>query len=153
VPDAQPAATASDMWDAVGAPGFDPSSTSWVVGLHAPLTGTGGTVRRIGDDPDHERWRVDAPDGGFVRIAGRYDRDWTATGDGRRVDVHRADGPFRGVVVPAGRHIVGFDHDDTGTRRTLVLAAPAALLVLAAGGLRRPRRRPRRHSRQLRSRG
>jgi hypothetical protein len=141
------------MWDAVGAPGFDPSSTTWVVGLHAPVTGVGGTVRRIGDDPDHERWRVDAPGGGFVRVAGRYDRDWTATVDGRPVDVHRADGPFRGVVVPAGDHLVRFDHDDEGTRRTLMVAVPVALLVLAAATLRRPRRGRRSHSRQLRARG
>lgn len=151
VPDAEPAPTSSDMWDAVGAPGFDPSSTSWVVGLRAPLTGVGGTAERTGavDDPDHERWRVDAPSGGFLRVAGRYDRGWSATIDGRPAVVHRADGPFRGVVVPAGRHVVRFDHVDDDGRRTLVIAASTALLVLAAAALRRPRT----HSRQLRARG
>jgi len=156
VPDAQPAATTSEMWDAVGAPGFDPSSTSWVTGLDAPVTGDGGTVERVAtgaggdaDAPDHERWRVDAPSGGFLRVAGRYDRGWSATIDGRPVAVHRADGTFRGVVVPAGTHLVRFDHTDDDTRRTLRVAVPAALLLVAAAALRRPRT----HSRKSRTRG
>jgi hypothetical protein len=63
--------------------------------------------------------------------------------------VHRADGTFRGVVVPAGTHLVRFDHADDDTRRTLRVAVPAALLLVAAAALRRPRT----HSRKSRTRG
>ena len=132
VPAAEPVATTDEMWDAVSAPGWDPTSTAWVVGLRRAVRGEGGTAVLAEAGADRERWLVEAPAGGFLRVGGRYDGDWSAAVDDETVAVHRVDGPFRGVVVPPGRHVVVFEHDDDDTRRAATVAAPAALVALVA---------------------
>jgi MYXO-CTERM domain-containing protein len=87
-------------------------------------------VRRVRASPDGDQWVVDTPTGGFVRVSGRWDEGWKATVDGRHTDVLRADGIFRGVVVPAGHHTVRFSYSDPDAARGLKVAA-AALLVIA----------------------
>jgi hypothetical protein len=52
---------------------------------------------------------------------------WRVTVDGQRADLLRADHAFRGVVVPAGEHVVRFSYVD---RRLQVGAGLAALAIL-----------------------
>ena len=65
---------------------------------------------------------------------------WTATVDGRGVPLVRADGAFRAVAVPAGRHTIESRYLPAsvvwggGLAAALVLTA---LGVLARSGLRR----------------
>jgi uncharacterized membrane protein YfhO len=80
---------------------------------------------------DTERWSVDAPAGGFLRVSGRYDRGWSARVDGRAVPVLRADGVFRGAVLPAGRHVVTFRYRNRAEHAGRWLAL-AGLLAVAA---------------------
>ena len=139
VPEARPA-TRSTMWQAVEAAGWDPTRTSAVEGLARPVTGAPGTVRRV--DPaaiDRETWAVDTAAGGFLRVGGRFDDGWSATVDGSPVEVHRADGVFRGVVVPPGTSQVVFRYRNP-VERTGLLVGGAGLLavgVLFVWGARR----------------
>jgi hypothetical protein len=124
-------ATEEGMWDRLAAANWDPAATAAVVGLDGPVTGSGGVVTALPAPADRERWQVEAPAGGFLRVGARWDRGWSATVNGRPAEVFRADGVFRGVVVPPGRHTVTFSYrNDDEVRGRLV--AGAALLGLAA---------------------
>jgi hypothetical protein len=118
------------MWRRVADPRWDPRQTAAVRGLSKPINGSSGSVRLVGASPDAERWEVDTPTGGFVRVSGRWDVGWRATVDGRHVSVLRADGIFRGVVVPTGHHTVRFSYSDPDATRGLKLAAAALLAIV-----------------------
>ena len=133
-------ATEADMWDRVAAPGWDPVATAAVVGLDRQVDGAGGTVVGSPARSDREVWDVDAPAGGFLRVGARWDSGWSATVDGRPARVLRADGIFRGVVVPPGRHQVRFSYRNPDEMRGRLLAGVAIVAVLGLA-LKFPRRR------------
>jgi hypothetical protein len=122
------------MWRRVGERSWDPRATAAVVGLDKPVSGGGGRVRLLERHPDDERWSVDAPRGGFLRVSGAYDDGWTARIDGRSAEVLRADGIFRGVVVLPGRHEVTFQYRNRSERdgRRLAAVGFAALVAIVA---------------------
>jgi hypothetical protein len=136
--------SAGEMWRRVADPGWDPVATAAVVGLSRPVEGGRGTVTSGRPAGDRERWDVDAPSGGFLRVSGRFDDGWSAEVDGRPAPVLRADGIFRGVVVPPGRHRVDFAYANPaeGTGRIAGLLAAVVL-----GALLLPLRR-RRHAQE-----
>ena len=101
-----------------------------VLGLDRPVRGGGGTATERPAPPDRELWEVDAPGGGFLRVGARWDPGWSATLDGKPTPVLRADGVFRGVVVPAGRHVVRFSYRNPEELRGRLVAG-GALVVLA----------------------
>jgi uncharacterized membrane protein YfhO len=99
------------------------------------VNGSPGTVRRTRASTDSDEWQVDAPSGGFLRVSGTWDEGWRAAVDGHGVPVRRADGIFRGVVVPAGQHTVRFAYSSPDAERGLRLAAAASLVVVVLFGL------------------
>ncbi|MBV8159449.1 MAG: hypothetical protein JO265_00850 [Acidimicrobiia bacterium] len=131
------------MWLRVADPRWDPRQTAAVLGLATPITGASGGVRPLGASSDGDAWAVDSPTGGFLRVSGQWDAGWRASVDGRRTTVLRADGIFRGVVVPRGRHTVRFSYADPDAGRGLQLAAGAVVVLVAlwAAGLPAVRRR------------
>ncbi len=114
-------------------PGWDPSRTAAVVGLGRAdvVRGGPGTVTGGPTGAGSERWRVDAPAGGFLRVGSNWDEGWSARIDGRRAPVLRADGVFRGVVVPAGVHEVRFSFSSRAEVRGRLVALLALPLILA----------------------
>ena len=132
-------ATEAEMWDRVAAPGWDPAASAAVVALDRPVTG-GGTVVSRPAPSDRELWDVDAPAGGFLRVGSRWAPGWSATVDGRTAPVLRADGIFRGVVVPPGRHQVRFSYRNPEEMRGRILAL-AALVAVVALAVNIPHRR------------
>jgi uncharacterized membrane protein YfhO len=86
-------------------------------------------VRPLRASTDSDRWRVESSTGGFLRVSGRWDEGWRATVDGRSAAVLRADGIFRGVVVPPGRHTVQFHYANPDVERGLRLAVAALALI------------------------
>jgi hypothetical protein len=87
---------------------------------------------------------VSTPSAALLRIADAWYPDWTATVDGARAEVLRADYLLRAVVVPAGRHRVAFRFESRAVRNGLFLslASLAAVLALLATDLLRRRRAP-----------
>ena len=139
VPAASPASRA-EMWARVGDPKWDPAATAAVVGLDQPVTGAAGTVSGPHTTrPDTELWEVDAPRGGFLRVSGNWDDGWSARLDGRSQPVLLADGVFRGVVVPPGRHRVEFTYRnaDEAAGRSVAVVAVVVMLALAVPWRRR----------------
>jgi hypothetical protein len=141
VPAAAPA-TEDEMWRRVADPAWDPAATASVLGLRQAVGGSPGTVSGgPSGRPEHEVWEVDSAGGGFLRISGNWDEGWSARVDGRRQPVLRADGVFRGVVVPAGPHRVEFNYSNVDEGRGRVVAG-VAVAILAALALARRRRVP-----------
>ena len=129
VPNAQPV-TEEEMWEHVAAPGWEPARTAAVVGLARPVQGGTGTATGGSTSAGAERWQVNAPQGGFLRVSGNWDEGWSARVDGDPVDVLRADGVFRGVEVPPGVHEVTFSYLLPAESRGREVALVGLLLVL-----------------------
>lgn len=139
VPEAR-RATEKSMWASVADPAWQPERTAAVEGLARDITGGPGVARRVAHTADTERYRVDAPQGGLLRVSGRYDEGWSARVDGKPVEVYRADGIFRAAVVPPGKHVVDwrFRNPAEETGRRVALAALLVTLLLVV--VRRPQR-------------
>jgi len=139
VPRAHPAAEEA-MWRAVASPRWRPDRQAMVVGLPRPVNGGTGRATLRARAAGYESWLVDAPAGGLLRVSGNYAPGWSARVDGRSAPVYLADGIFRAVVVPPGRHRVSFAYRNGAEIAGRRLGA-AALLVVALLLLPRPRRR------------
>lgn len=130
VPSARPA-TPESVWESVADPTWDPSGSAAVVGLDAAIDGGPGTVRVEADTVDHQRYRVSAPAGGFLRVSGAWHPGWSARVDGQSVEVHRADGMFRGVALAPGDRRVEFrfENPQEMTGRAIGAAALTSMLL------------------------
>jgi hypothetical protein len=134
-----------EMWQRLEEPDWDPTQSASVLGLDGVITGGPGTARPDLILPDSETWTIEARDGGFLRVSGAYHPGWTAMIDGRETPVLRADGIFRGVVVPPGARSVEFFYENASEElgRWLVMITLAVLL-----GLMVPAARPGRPGRK-----
>jgi hypothetical protein len=102
-----------DRLDQTGWPAMvDPRKT--VLLKHAPAgvalnmsrrPGTARILRYVNTEVDVA---VDAPDGGLLLLNDAWHPWWSATLDGKPVDILRADVIFRAVALPPGRHEVRF---------------------------------------------
>jgi hypothetical protein len=78
-------------------------------------TGNGmAIVRWITDLPDRVVLDVDAPNPGWLVIADTWYPGWEASVDGNKVNLYKADGVFRAVVVGEGRHQVEIKYHPSG---------------------------------------
>src|SRR5205823_10413424 len=121
-------------------PAWKPRETAAVVGLKAPIRGAPGSVTRRSRSSDADTWTVDAPQGGFLRVSANYDEGWQAAVDGRAAPVRLADGIFRGVVVPPGRHTVRFHYSSSDARHGLWISGAAILVMGVLVGIGRRRK-------------
>jgi hypothetical protein len=123
---------------------FEPYRTALVEG---PVPFRGGelgpearaVVERHG--PARVRVRTRAAAEAFLVLGDVDYPGWRATVDGRRTPVYRTDYVLRGVVVPAGEHVVELVFRPVSLSRGLALSGAAAL-VLLTGLLWRRRPRP-----------
>jgi hypothetical protein len=100
-----------------------------------------GSVRFEVDDPGRVVLRVRAAEDGPLVLSDTYYRGWTATVDGQRAPVLRANLLFRMVCVPAGEHVVEFTFRQPRFHTGLGIAVAAAIgaLLLALGPVARDR--------------
>jgi hypothetical protein len=128
VPIATPVPSAA-MWVSIANRRWDPSATAAVIGLPEPVRGGSGTARLVAQSDDTQRFDVIAPRGGLLRVSANYDPGWTAKIDGRPRHVYQADGIFRSVVIPPGRHDVELRYQNPYEHRGQLIAL-AGLLAL-----------------------
>lgn len=101
--------------------------------------GIAGTVEMISYDASRIALRVNATRPSFLRLADKYDPDWTARVDGKPVIVRRCDYLFRGIPIDAGEHEVTWAYKPNlwflwSQAMGLALAlAGAGLLVIRRG--------------------
>jgi hypothetical protein len=96
-------------------------------------------IRRI--DPDRLVVDATATRPGMLVVSDAWDPGWTATVDGREIDVERVDYVMRGVPLPAGAHRVEFRYEPWSFEagRAVSLVTLAGLAALALAGRRRRR--------------
>jgi len=147
-------AGSADDWASILAPGFDPRREVWLadggraaVGEltrtappGAPRLRTAKVSERRADVVEVET-ESDAP--GVLVLVEAYDPGWRALVDGRPSPVRRANVLFRGVALPAGRHLVRFEYRPRSALLGLriSLGGVLALAGLAAGALAARHRR------------
>jgi hypothetical protein len=95
--------------------------------------------------PNHTQVRLTVGTAGLLVVRNPYDRNWTATIDGRPAPVLIADYVMQGVRVPAGTHVVDLRYRDSavGVGLAVSVVAWGALLAALAWATRRDRRRAR----------
>lgn len=77
---------------------------------------------------------------GILVVSEAYYPGWSATLDGQPIELLRADYAFRGVALPAGRHVVEMRFRSRPTELGLVLSGLGLLGILGLGLLGRRRR-------------
>jgi len=96
-------------WEAIHAPGFDPTQTV-VLEQGEPLTADPGDGERhisfVQYGLNQVELAVRTPVSGYLVLSDVYYPGWRATVDGVATELLRADYAFRAVLVPPGEHVV-----------------------------------------------
>jgi hypothetical protein len=127
-------------------PGFDPASEVILSGegaeaAAAAAAGASGVVR-IGElRGDRMRLEAELAAPGLVVAVDAWDPGWRAWVDGRPAPLLRANGAFRAVAVPQGRHVVEMRYRPWPVVVGLGLSA-VGLAALVGGALLRRRLTP-----------
>jgi uncharacterized membrane protein YfhO len=112
---------------ALGDPGFELAAKvlleSTADGASLSTGGTGTAAVEASGNPDVVRVHARADDGGWLLLSDAWYPGWTATVDGVRVTVYRADGMFRAVWIPSGEHEVEFVYQPVSFALGFLLSA------------------------------
>ena len=136
---------------ALAAPDFDPASTTVLVQSDLEAYGLSGALDGLGNDgqvtvasyaPEEVNFLVQNQQPGLLVLADTWYPGWIATVDGEPAPILHANYLFRGVMVPAGEHVVAMQFRPATLRTGLLVTAAAAVVLLAllAAGLLRRRR-------------
>ena len=108
---------------------------------HTPGAGR-GTATILRYEPDVVEFGIDAERAGLLVASEIFAPGWRAFVDGGERAIWRANGAFRGVEIPAGRHRLRFEYRAPGYAAGRALSVTAAVGLLAAfllAGIRRRR--------------
>ncbi len=104
-----------------------PAPTSW------PWTRRGeGLLSFVLDGPEEIVISAEAPSDALLVLRDTWYPGWKATVDGSETAIYRANGCFRAVRVPAGRHQVHFRYHPTLVYISGAVSLATTLLILAA---------------------
>jgi hypothetical protein len=133
----------AEVFRVLGRPAADPTAVALLeepapAGLQ-PAAGAGppGRAEVTADRGERLEVLAQAARPALLVVTDAWHPGWSATVDGRPAEVHKVDGAFRGVVVPAGTHRVVLRYRPPGMTTALWLAGLglAALAGLAVAGL------------------
>ncbi len=96
-----------------------------------PATNADSRVRIVSYEPDEVRIEASLPRPGFLLLLDTYFPGWSATVNGRKTPIYRADYNFRAVSLPTGRSTICFSYQPWSLRVGAVLSA-ASLLAIGA---------------------
>ncbi len=132
-----------DAWRRIQAVDFDPATTVILEGGQ-PLdlqVGEQADVQITRYESDELEIQVDNPAEGYLVLSDAFYPGWRAEVDGKAVDILQADYAFRGVAVPAGRHVVTMAFQPRTWIAGLGISAVVVLVLLAMTGAAWVRRR------------
>lgn len=95
-------------------------------------TDSAGTVKMKSYLPNELHYTVNSQKGGVVVFSEIYYPEWTATVDGKTVDIARADYILRALKVPAGQHEVVFTFHPKSIVTTEAVAYTALSIIALA---------------------
>ncbi len=93
--------------------------------------------------------RANASQPGFLILADTFYPGWKAEVDGREEEIRPANGAFRAIPLPAGRHEVRFSYDSAAVRWGWIATLLGFVLAAGIGAVALVRRRKRPHSDSL----
>ncbi len=137
--DARPVADDDEARRILASPDFAMSRTVLVDDGEAATTGTVGTVELLEQQATEVRLRVTRADPGWLVAIQTSYPGWTATVDGKRADVERADYAFTAVEVGAGTHEVVLRYRPRSVRYGLIVTVEALVLMVIWLATARPR--------------
>jgi hypothetical protein len=131
--------TDADALALLADPKFDPFESAVVIGPNASLPGVGvrlpGTRavagRIVHYGPQQVVASIDAPGASLAVLNDTDYPGWVASVDGREAPIVTADYMFRGVVVPAGRHVLEFDYRPASFSIGLLVTVISVLAAIA----------------------
>jgi hypothetical protein len=103
-----------------------------------PLPEAEGSIRLVDEFPSYLKYEVDMQSGGLVVFSQiYYPEGWTATLDGKEVEIWRANYLLRALEVPQGKHTIEFTFAPKSYHvgNKIMWVSSLALLLLWAGGL------------------
>ena len=119
---------------------FDPSLPDDLVRLDAlpPAAGTASapeppSVRIVEDGANHVVVEATLAAPGVVVLRDSYDPSWRADVDGARARIARANGLYRAVALPPGRHVIRFSYRPRDLALGLIISGMTALVLLTNG--------------------
>ena len=146
--EARPVANDDEARRILVSPDFVMTRTALVDDPTAPATsGTAGQVEVLEQRATKVLLRVTRADPGWLVAIQTSYPGWTATVDGKRVDVERADYAYTAVAVPAGTHEVVLRYRPRSVRYGMIVSAEAAILMVIWLATARPRTRRARRAR------
>jgi len=122
---------------------FDPLVESYVegdagLGASGPAPPRGKPAAILRDEPTRVEIEAELEAPGLLVLADSYYPGWRATVDGKPAEILPTNHLFRGVPVPAGRHVVRFEYRSgllmLGAAVSAAGVALVALLLLRVGG-------------------
>ncbi len=137
--DARPVADDDEARRILASPDFAMAQTVLVDDDEAATAGTVGTVELLEQQATKVRLRVTRSDPGWLVAIQTSYPGWTATVDGKRADVERADYAFTAVEVGAGTHEVVLRYRPKSLRYGMIVTAEALVLMVIWLATARPR--------------
>ena len=110
----------------------DPAEFAWLDEPLALGSGSPGTVEIRLDRNGAIDLEVTGPARQLAVISERWHPDWEAKVDGARVDLHRVDGDYMGVVTPGGKHLVSLRYRSKALRSGAAISLLALLLAVTS---------------------
>jgi len=122
----------------LGNPGFPLATRAFVVGELSPALEPGrgrDTARLVWREPDYLRIEAELSSKGMVVVSEGFFPGWEVRLDGRLARIHEVYGGLRGVVAPAGRHVIEMRYRPLSFRAGLAMTLLGVLgaCVLALG--------------------
>jgi hypothetical protein len=133
-------ASPTEAIEVASQPGFQESGGVAVEGMLQPVAGAEGQALVVRDGAERIEMQVVADRPSVVVVRDAFAPGWSATVNGERAPVLRADGRHRAVPVPAGTSRVLLSYRPPGLAGGLLAAAASALLLLSLGRLSRVRK-------------
>jgi hypothetical protein len=125
---------AGDLSRSLLDPGFDPERMVLLDGIEEGAVDAGGEATSGGgaaiieETPERIRMQVDAPRDGYLVLADAFAPGWRAEIGGAPTPILRANGLFRTVRVPAGRHLVEMTYLPQSVMAGFAISGLSALL-------------------------
>lgn len=125
---------------------FDPRKTAWVesdVKGHVTPPDSATTLRITGKGNHNLAIETNNTNASFMVVSEIYYPEWHCYLDGSEIPIYKTDFLLRGVVVPAGEHIVEFRFESPSFEhgQTISMASNGAALLIGFAGLFMDRRR------------
>jgi hypothetical protein len=126
-----PVQTREEAYAFVLDPDFAPAAVA-TVEEGPEITGAGtGTIEVLAYGPNQAKFRVQTSERALFVLSDFLYPGWNGYLDGEPVPIYRTNGIFRGMVVPAGTHVLTMRFRPPSFRLGLGLAGMASLIIIA----------------------